>query len=292
MMSMSSAPSSPSMLSARRLNSSARDFAAGDCWALRRGMSHRPAGGAVDVPCPHIESDGGQTLDTLCLPLIAQRETLGLLYFEPLASAGNAAETPTIYLGMLAENIGLALANLRLREALREMAMVDPLTQLANRRQLDAMLDGEIRELAGQGMAVACLMIDVDHFKRFNDTYGHDAGDAVLREVGAVLQSATREGDFSFRYGGEEFLMLLPGLEPEQAAERAQDIRGRIAALSLSHDGNALGAITASIGVACAPRHCPPERLVQTADAALFCAKEGGRNRVELPREGTKTAAA
>ena len=272
--------------------SSARDFAAGDCWALRRGMSHRPAGGAVDVPCPHIESDGGQTLDTLCLPLIAQRETLGLLYFEPLASAGNAAETPTIYLGMLAENIGLALANLRLREALREMAMVDPLTQLANRRQLDAMLDGEIRELAGQGMAVACLMIDVDHFKRFNDTYGHDAGDAVLREVGAVLQSATREGDFSFRYGGEEFLMLLPGLEPEQAAERAQDIRGRIAALSLSHDGNALGAITASIGVACAPRHCPPERLVQTADAALFCAKEGGRNRVELPREGTKTAAA
>src|SRR5690606_22500458 len=112
--------------------------------------------------------------------LTAQRETLGLLYFEPRHDGVAAVHTPIIYLTMLAENIGLALGNLCLRDALREMAMADPLTGLANRRQLDMVMDMQSARPASDGKPLSCLMIDIDHFKRFNDVFGHDAGDAVL----------------------------------------------------------------------------------------------------------------
>ena len=268
------------------------EFAPMACWALRRGLPHRPAGERVDVPCDHLELDGASLPDTLCLPLTAQRETFGLIYFEPRSDAAAHETTPAIYLQMLAENIGLALANLRLRDALREMAMADPLTGLANRRQLDAMLEVQLAEADRLGHSLSCLMLDVDHFKRFNDEHGHDAGDTVLREVGEVLRQATREHGHAFRYGGEEFLLLIPGVTAEQAGARAETIRSRIAALRVAHAGGELGPVTASVGTATAPDHCPLDRLVQTADAALLRAKAQGRDRVVTASARTRRSAA
>ena len=261
---------------------SAAEFAPIACWALRRGLPHRPGGDKIDVPCEHLSRADAPVTGTLCLPLTAQRETLGLLYFEARPEMAGAAETPDIYLRMLAENVGLALANLKLRDALHTMAMADPLTGLANRRRLDDVLEVRLADAERSGVPISCLMIDVDHFKRFNDDFGHDAGDAVLREVAGVLKAVTRTDGLAFRYGGEEFLLLLPGLGPDQAAVRAEEIRVRIEALRLSYDGRELAGISASLGVASAPSHCRMSRLVQTADAALLMAKTLGRNRVEM----------
>tara|TARA_R100000501_G_scaffold16352_3_gene29766 strand:- start:37195 stop:39006 length:1812 start_codon:yes stop_codon:yes gene_type:complete len=258
-------------------------FSPQSCWALRRGASHRPGGSHIDVPCGHLDSDGSAPPpDTLCLPLVAQRETLGLLYVEPREDVQDQGRPPEVYLRMLAENIGLALANLRLRDALREMAMADALTGLPNRRQLDMVLPEQLSDAERLGASISCLMVDVDHFKRFNDRHGHEAGDAVLREVGAVLGNVTRERGRAFRYGGEEFLLLLPEFDCEQAADRAEEIRTRIAALSVQYENVALGPITVSVGVASAPLHCAAHQLVQTADAALLRAKKLGRDRVVM----------
>ena len=261
---------------------SEKEFPPVACWAMRRGQPHRPAGKSVDVPCNHLGLTSGPVPDTLCLPLIAQRETLGLLYLEPRLSgeATGACDVSDVYLGVLTENISLALSNLRLREALREMAMVDPMTGLSNRRRLDTVQSVLLTNARKLGQPIGCLMMDVDHFKRFNDDYGHEAGDIVLKEIAAVLQDSTREAEFVFRYGGEEFMMLIPNLRIEQLKQRAEEIRKRIAALHLVHDGRDLGAITVSIGVACAPDNAYDD-LTHAADSALLHAKAQGRNRVE-----------
>lgn len=257
------------------------EFSPITCWALRRGVPHRPAGEAIDIPCGHLNSSDGVPIDSICLPLTAQREMIGLLYLEPRAGASpHLAKPAEAYLNILAENIGLALANLRLRDALRKMAMADPLTGLANRRQMDTMLDIQLAEAVRSGQPISCLMLDVDHFKRFNDTFGHDAGDAVLREVGAVLDHVTREGGLACRYGGEEFVLVMPGFGPDQALERAEDIRRRVEALRVAHNGQDLGLTTVSLGLTTAPDHCAMDRLVETADAAMYRAKKAGRNQV------------
>jgi len=268
------------------------EFAPIACWALRRGLPHRPAGDQIDVPCDHLQHGDAPLPDTLCLPLTAQRETLGLLYFEPREDVAERSPTPEIFLRMLAENIGLALANLRLRDALRGMAMADPLTGLANRRQLEAVLETRLGEADRLGQPLSCLMLDIDHFKQFNDRFGHDAGDAVLREVAAVLAYVTRDEGLAFRHGGEEFLLLLPGAGPAQAQARAEHIRERIAALEVTHGTIHLGRITASIGVASAPEHCPFDRVVAAADAALLRAKALGRDQVVLASKRAERGAA
>lgn len=257
-------------------------FAPSACWALRRGQPHRPAGRAVDIPCAHLDPVDGQLPDTLCLPLTAHGEILGLLYLEP--RAGTAPEhggTPSPDVGVLAENIALALANLRLREALQAMAMADALTGLPNRRQLDERLATLRATAAPAHASIACLMLDVDHFKRFNDEFGHDAGDVVLRAVGQALADSTRGAGDAYRFGGEEFTVLLP-VAVHQAVARAEAIRTRIAELDVRHEGKVLGPVTISIGVAAAPEHGAVDQLIATADAALLRAKRQGRNRVEV----------
>lgn len=261
------------------------------CWALRRGQPHRPAGQAIDIPCAHLHSDGDRIPDSLCLPLTAHGEIVGLLYLEPRRDMSTGADaTPEPYLHMLAENIGLALANLQLREALRAMAMVDALTGLPNRRQLEERLSRLRATSMLDDTPVTCLMLDVDHFKRFNDAFGHDAGDAVLRAVGRELANSVRGSGDAFRFGGEEFTILLP-LPAHHAAARADDIRARIAELDVRQDGKALGPVTISIGLATAPDHGRLDDLIATADAALLRAKQQGRNRVEIARSRSRRAA-
>ena len=258
---------------------SRREFPPIACWALQRSDLHRPHGETIDIPCEHIDRDG-KRLDTICLPLIAQRTSLGLLYLEPAGDAAAAAPVAELYLHMLAENISLALGNLRLRTALQDMAMADALTGLANRRHLDAVLEARAREAEAEGHPISCLMVDLDHFKRINDSFGHEAGDAVLRALGELLKGATRESGTAFRYGGEEFLLLMPGLDTEVARARAEEIQARVRALQIKHGGRELGPLTASFGLATAPRHCGFAKLVETADAALYRAKESGRDRI------------
>lgn len=262
------------------------------CWALRRGAPHRATGQTIDVPCEHVQDESGDIPDSLCLPLVGQRGTLGLLYLEPRADRATGA-LPDIYMTMLAENLSLALDNLMLRDALRSLAMADPLTMLANRRQLDGQLEASLAAAERSGTPICCAMIDIDHFKRFNDDHGHAAGDAVLRAVATTLKQSVREGQLVFRYGGEEFLMLLPGVSIEVALARTQEVAARIGALRVHHEGRELGPVTASIGLASAPEHCEWQRLVQTADAALLQAKRAGRNRVVVatePRNAARSA--
>ena len=247
------------------------------CWALRRGQTHRPVGGKVDVPCAHLEAG---VFDTICIPLTAQGETIGLLYFEERDGAVGTHMVADVYLELLAENIGLALANLRLRDKLREMALVDPLTGLSNRHQLDSVLKLQAGHAARNKEPLSCVMLDVDHFKRFNDAFGHEAGDAVLRHVGDILSNATREDGVAFRYGGEEFLLLMPGHDVEQARERCESIRRDIQALQVKFEGETLGPVTSSFGVATYRDELAPGSMVRNADAALLRAKQEGRNRV------------
>lgn len=257
-------------------------FAPSACWALRRGLPHQPASGGVDVPCQHLALAEGQLPDTLCLPLMAQNETLGLLYLEVRADQAGVVPTPENYIDMLAENISLSLANIKLRDALRSLALHDPLTGLPNRRNFERVMEGFRAGQADGSRQLSCLMLDVDHFKNLNDRFGHAAGDEVLRELAGVLQEATREPEFAFRYGGEEFGVLLPDLTCEQAAIRAEEIRSRISDLDVQHAGKMLGKITVSVGVASVPQHCDLSRLVQTADAAMYRAKKSGRDCVEV----------
>jgi diguanylate cyclase (GGDEF)-like protein len=261
---------------------SPQEFVPTCCWGLQRGDLHRPHGEIIDIPCTHLDLEG-TTIDTICLPLVAQRTSLGLLYFEPRQDiAKSPPQLTEIYLKMLAENISLALGNLRLRNALQDMAMADALTGLANRRHLDTVLEGRAAEAEAFNKPISCLMVDVDHFKRFNDTFGHEGGDAVLRAMGNLLKRSTREIDVAFRYGGEEFLLLMPELTSEQAFERAQEIQERIRALTVNHGGRELGPLTASFGLATAPDQCVFGKLVETADAALYRAKANGRDRIVI----------
>jgi len=261
---------------------SCAEFSPLSCWALRRGAPHRATGDCIDVPCDHVVNNAALVPDSICLPLVGQNGTLGLLYLERRDATGEG-EFSSMYMTLLAENVGLALDNLRLRDALRLLATVDPLTRLSNRREMDRHLQQQLREAQTSGTVLSCLMVDIDHFKHFNDNHGHDAGDEVLREVAQILEKMVCPAGSVFRYGGEEFLILFPGMSCEIAMTRAEHIREAVSGLSVWFAGKNMGPITVSIGVATTPQMCEWPTLVQVADAALLDAKRGGRNRVVAP---------
>jgi diguanylate cyclase (GGDEF)-like protein len=168
-----------------------------------------------------------------------------------------------------------------LREKLREQAMRDQLTGLYNRHYVEEWFGLELRRAQRHGRPIAAIMLDVDHFKRFNDSFGHEAGDLVLRELAGALRRSTRGSDVASRYGGEEFLVLLPECRFDAALRKAEQLREEIAKLELRYDGRPLGPVTASLGVAAFPDHArESEELLRHADKALYLAKQTGRNRV------------
>lgn len=258
---------------------SVADFAPSFCWGLRRGHPHRSNAAGEDICCQHIGDIDGQ--DCLCVPLMAQGGTVGMLYFEAQDGQGRYTER-AIYLDLMSENIGLALANIQLRATLGALATRDPLTGLSNRRHLDEVLNVERALAESQGTPLACLMIDIDHFKRFNDQFGHDAGDLVMQHVAQVLKSHARERDLPCRYGGEEFAMLLPMRDSAAGAERAEDIRQTIRKVALAYRGRSLPPVTVSIGVAAFPAEADAASLISVADGALLVAKESGRDQVVI----------
>jgi diguanylate cyclase (GGDEF)-like protein len=256
-------------------------FATMRCWALRRGRPHRNDAGTEDVVCQHLRD--GRDLDRacLCIPLVAHGQAVGMLFFEE-KDAAHPLPASDLFLQILAENVGMALANQQLRAALSQMAVRDPLTGLANRRHLEETLRQNLAAAAQQQAPVACLMIDIDHFKRFNDEYGHDAGDVVMQHVAQVLRNHACETDLACRYGGEEFTLIMPGADAETAAARAEDIRTTIRKVSVAHRGRPLHPVTVSIGVASYPAQTDAANLLGMADAALLEAKRAGRDQVVI----------
>jgi diguanylate cyclase (GGDEF)-like protein len=218
--------------------------------------------------------------------LAAQGETLGVLYVENVSEpAVNAGPDQMGFLERqataVAERISLALANLRLREVLRGQSIRDPLTGLFNRRFMEESLERELRRAMRGKQQVALLMLDIDHFKRFNDTFGHQAGDALLRALGNLLKESTRGQDVVCRYGGEEFAFVLAGASLDAARKRAELLREEIKQLNVRHGGQPLGAVTLSIGIAVFPDNADSaESLLKAADNALYRAKEQGRDRI------------
>lgn len=251
------------------------NFPASSCWGLRRGRPHMSGVYDTDVPCQHLD---GADVSALCVPLTAQGEMIGLLYLEENVEGITHLLSSRLYLELIAENVGLAIANLQLREKLTEFAIRDPLTGLFNRRHLDETLQTRLTDHPRE--AIACLMIDIDHFKRFNDQFGHDAGDMVMRYVGQILRDSVAEAGSAFRFGGEEFTVLLPDRDEEGGMELAETIRRRVNSTTLSYVGKMIGTVSVSVGVAASPETGSSETLVTRADAALLIAKANGRDRV------------
>ena len=261
-------------------------FAPDDCWALRRGQPHVVEGGGTGLRCQHLADPGPAAY--MCVPMVAQGETVGVLHLQVTDEPPDAAD---LHLSVVqqqlartvADSIALALANLKLRETLRQRSIRDPVTGLFNRRYLEETLEREIRRAARGERPVAIIMLDLDHFKRFNDNFGHDGGDALLRELGTFLWTHIRQEDIACRYGGEEFTLVLPDSSLEIARQRAEYLREEVKHLNVRHNGQPLGVVSLSLGVAVFPDHGLTGQVVlKAADVALYLAKREGRDRVVI----------
>jgi diguanylate cyclase (GGDEF)-like protein len=258
-----------------------------DCWALRRGQPHVVLDPAHDMACRHVSrANGTAARPYLCVPMAAHGDIIGLLSLEWLPTARGLSEIERDLVIAAGEQISLSLANLRLREQLREQSVIDSLTGLYNRRFLQESLKRELLRAERQKKPLSAIMLDIDHFKRLNDTYGHDAGDHVLRTVGKELKQFFRGSDVACRYGGEEIAVVLPETPLAGALTRAEYLRQMISNLELRYGGQLLSRVTVSLGVAAYPQHGSTEEdLLQAADRALYRAKGEGRDRVVAARD-------
>jgi diguanylate cyclase (GGDEF)-like protein len=262
-------------------------FAPNDCWALRRGQLHLVEDSHTGLLCRHLGHPPPASY--MCVPMMAQGETIGMLYLQsslrgrgqPEGVRGNLIESEQRLAVTVAEQVAMALANLKLRETLRIQSIRDPLTGMFNRRFMEESLEREIRRMARKKGQLGIIMIDIDHFKQFNDTFGHAAGDILLRELGNLLKTNIRSEDIACRYGGEEFVLIIPEVSLELTCKRAEQLREGFKHLNVQHGGRTLGPITISLGVAMFPEHgSTGEALLRAADAALYRAKAEGRDRV------------
>jgi diguanylate cyclase (GGDEF)-like protein len=201
--------------------------------------------------------------------------------------AGYEFTTDQIQFGRFFANLtALVLNNVQLREALQEQSIRDPLTGLFNRRYMEETLKREMRRVTRQLHPLGIIMIDIDHFKHFNDTYGHNLGDRLLQSLGQFLQSHVRGEDVACRYGGEEFILILPTTSLETAQERAEHLRQEVKRLQVQDDDHSSQGITLSLGIAIYPEHGRTmQAALRAADAALYRAKQDGRDRVVVAEE-------
>ena len=250
-------------------------FPPDECWALRRGKPHRAQPGD-GTRCAHLA--GGNAATTVCYPLLANGHVVGTLHVTDGSKDAEQTERRGMLLG---EQVGMALSNLRLRETLRNQSIRDALTGLFNRRYNDETLAREIHRAGRESSPVSVLVMDVDFFKKFNDSFGHQAGDRVLATLGSLLRKRTRGSDMASRIGGEELAVVLPGASLEDAIARAEDIRQAVSKMPVVHEGKDIGPVTLSIGVAAFPQHgASADEIIRVADTALYRAKREGRNRV------------
>lgn len=253
-----------------------------DCYALRLGRQHLFIDAKTDIQCPCV---GKNTNRYICTPLMGHGEMLGLLYlqfesFDTLINKDQIEARQRLAVNV-SERIGLSLSILNFHNALKDMSIRDALTGLYNRRYMDESLEREIFRANRKKTPLGIIMLDIDHFKRFNDTFGHEAGDAILRELGALLRRNIRSSDIACRYGGEEFILILPDAILEMTQNRAEQLREMVKLIHIQWGNQSLGPATLSFGVAVFPDHgSTAEAVVKMADMALYRAKSEGRDRV------------
>jgi diguanylate cyclase (GGDEF)-like protein/PAS domain S-box-containing protein len=260
-----------------------------DCWALRRGRanwSESPDGGIV---CPHIKHPVAASY--LCVPLAAQGDVLGILHLQYDRSESthgtivfeSLQESQQRLATSVASQIALSLASINLRETLRDQSIRDPLTGLFNRRFMQECLDRELLRARRKNHPLTILFLDLDHFKRFNDAFGHEAGDLVLKSMAEIFRQYFRGDDVVCRYGGEEFAVILPESTAKDAVDRANELRKDAKKLQLKHQGRTLDPVSVSVGVASFPEHgSTAEELLRVADQGLYQSKADGRDRVTV----------
>jgi diguanylate cyclase (GGDEF)-like protein len=264
------------------------EFDQQQCWAVRRGKAHAVQDPRITPACPHsgIPSDES----SLCVPMTAHGQVVGMMHL--LIRSEKAGQTEKeqeklfeakqrLFVNM-ADRYAMSLIDLRLRETLKVQAIRDPLTGLYNRRHMEASFHREISRAQRHDVPLGVIMIDIDHFNVFNDTYGHDLGDRVLSEIGAFIQENVRDEDIACRYGGEEIIIILPGASLQNTQRRAEQLRIGIEGLAVEmYDEE--HTVTASLGVAIFPEHgASIKEVIKAADSALYKAKNNGRNRVVI----------
>ena len=254
------------------------------CWAIRKNALHWTD--SMDgLHCKHLHEQARES-PGVCMPLTAQGETLGLLFMRskindlvPLTDVQRADIERLV--SMTADRIAIAVSNIRLSVKLRQQSIRDPLTGLFNRRYLEETLEREAIRTQREKTCLAILMIDIDHFKKVNDRYGHHVGDRALAAIGRALSDASRGSDVVCRYGGEEFTVLLPNTNLQQAMQAAEKLAEAVQQIELKHLAGLPYVPTISVGVACLPLHGDkPAPVLRAADEALYVAKKTGRNRV------------
>lgn len=252
------------------------------CMALRYGRLYYLDDTRNGLVCDHIHPK--VPVSTLCVPMIAQNEIYGSLHIEADLENGRLGgldESRRRLAMMVGNSIALALSNIRLRERLHEQAVRDPLTGLFNRRFMEESLKRELLRVERSEQSLAVLMMDIDHFKIYNDKYGHEAGDLLLTEVAKLIRSRIRGSDIACRYGGEEIVLVLPAVVEETVWQRTEMLRLEISQLRLVYAGEILEPVTVSVGIAMCPKDGKtPQDLLKRADQALYAAKEAGRNRI------------
>jgi diguanylate cyclase (GGDEF)-like protein len=260
-------------------------FAPDACCGLRAGHLRWRSPGHSAINCSHFTAEPPENY--VCIPLAAQGETLGFVYLTfPTQEIADLARSRILQVNEMVELAAMTIAGLNLRAKLENQSIRDGLTRLFNRHFMTIALEREVHRALRSTSPLAVLMIDVDHFKAFNDTFGHEAGDTVLREVAECFRQSVRSEDVVCRYGGEEFIIILPETNEETAVERAELIRQAVGKLRVRSKGETLRQISVSIGIGMYPT---PARdatdLVRLADRALYDAKHAGRDRVHVARE-------
>jgi len=258
-----------------------------DCWSLRRGRAYAYGTNAIDFACPHVDD---KSHPSFCLPVIAHGDTIGLMHLaftehslrELSGLELKAQLDPRWDLALIcAEQISLAFANVRLRQELHQQSVRDQMTGLWNRRWFLEVAERELNRALARRDQLCLISFDIDHFKNINDTYGHEAGDAVLAEVASHMTRLCEDGRSACRVGGEEFAVLAPNTRPADAVALANEIRRTIASQAMRARGAVLPTITISGGVAAIPDSGDDLiALMAAADQALYAAKKAGRNQV------------
>ena len=260
-------------------------FAPDACWGLRRGQpfwSEHPGGVVI---CSHLKNPVAGSY--LCIPLVALGDTLGVLHIQYNANQSNTGaeafaslqESQQRLAVAVGGRVALSLASLLLRETLRAQSIRDPLTGLFNRRFMEHTLEQELQRAKRRKQSLVVVFLDLDHFKRFNDIHGHDAGDTVLRSMAGLFQKHFRGEDVVCRYGGEEFAFILPESSSEDAAKRVEDLRQIAKSHRISYKERVMEVVTFSVGIAAYPENgFTGEELLHRADECLYESKAKGRD--------------
>lgn len=260
-----------------------QNIAADTCWALRRGRAYEYESQGLCFMCEHVENHnhGVEVSEYICVPIVAHGDTVGLMHirFDHSSDAAAHVRDSAQFAIRCGEHISMAIANVKLRDELHDRSIRDPLTGLYNRRYFMEAIRREISLSERQGRTFGVISFDADKFKNFNDNHGHDAGDMVLRSIGARMNEVLTGSETACRFGGEEFAVLVPEADLERTVAVAEDLREAIAATQVRYLDGPLPRITISAGVSAYPVcGSSPQTLLKRADDALYRAKGDGRN--------------